>query len=257
MKTDLSDVTFLILIRLDSTERLENVLAVTHAITRYFDTNIHILEASDHNNGILQSLLRKKALYQYVEDKDPILYKTKLFNQMVPNIATPYLAIWDADIVPDRKAIVDTVEHLRKNQADAGYPYNGLCYNVPDIIRKLYLKTSNFKVLSRNIEKMKLLYGLRLYGGAVFVQKEKYIKAGMENEAYYGWGNDDFDRYARFCESHLTIYRCDTPLFHLFHPRGKNSQYNTNFQRNKSDSELQKRKNPLLYEHSYSKPDKK
>ena len=53
-------------------------------------------------------------------------------------------------------------------------------------------------------------------------------------------GNDDFDRYARFCESHLTIYRCDTPLFHLFHPRGKNSQYNTNFQRNKSDSELQK-----------------
>ena len=88
-------------------------------------------------------------------------------------------------------------------------------------------------------------------------QKEKYIKAGMENEAYYGWGNDDFDRYARFCESHLTIYRCDTPLFHLFHPRGKNSQYNTNFQRNKSDSELQKRKNPLLYEHSYSKPDKK
>ena len=63
-------------------------------------------------------------------------------------------------------------------------------------------------------------------------------------------GNDDFDRYARFCESHLTIYRCDTPLVHLFHPRGKNSQYNTNFQRNKSDSELHIKKNPLLYEHS-------
>ena len=28
-------------------------------------------------------------------------------------------------------------------------------------------------------------------GGAVFAQTEKYLQAGMENEVFYGWGEQD------------------------------------------------------------------
>lgn len=221
-------------------------MAVTHALTKSFDTHVYVLEASQYDNGVLRSVLGRKVVYRFVKDNDPVLYKTSYFNRMAQSVTTPYLAIWDADIAPDRKAIVETVGMLRQNRADAAYPYNGLCYDVPDIIRRLYIRGTDFRILRRNMEKMNPLYEFRLYGGAVFVSKDRYMDAGMENEAYYGWGNDDFDRYARFCESGLTIYRSDNPLFHLYHPRGENSQYITAFKKKRSDAEFQKRNNTFF-----------
>ena len=51
MRIDLTDVTFLILIRLDSIQRLENVKVVTDSLLKYFDTNIYVLEADSYDNG--------------------------------------------------------------------------------------------------------------------------------------------------------------------------------------------------------------
>jgi hypothetical protein len=56
-KIDLTDVTFLTLIRLDSIDRLENILMVTEFINKYFNTNFIVLEVNPHNNGILSRLL--------------------------------------------------------------------------------------------------------------------------------------------------------------------------------------------------------
>ena len=112
MKAALKDVTFLILVRLDSVQRLENVIAVTDALLKYFNTNVTVLEAANYNNGILKSLLNKKINYRFTEDKDPVLYKTRHFNSMIPDVTTKYLAIWDADVVVDKKSILEAVEQL-------------------------------------------------------------------------------------------------------------------------------------------------
>lgn len=225
MKNALSDMTFLILIRLDSIHRLENILIVTQQLCRYFNTNVIVREADSYNNGILKSLLNKKINYEFIEDKDPVLYKTKHFNQLVLAVNTPFIAIWDADIIPDKKAIIRSMEQLRKNEADIVYPYNGICYNIPKSIRSLYLKKKDTQLLFRHLNKMDRLYPYALAGGAVIMDKEKFIQAGGENEAHYGWGNDDFDRYYRFTGLGYKIHRINTPLFHLSHLRGDNSQF--------------------------------
>ena len=65
-KTDLTDVTFLIPLRIDSIDRLENLLEVISFIDKHFDTNIHLLESSEFNNHILPRLLPANVVQPFV-----------------------------------------------------------------------------------------------------------------------------------------------------------------------------------------------
>ena len=242
MKIDLTDLTFLILIRIDSIQRFENVKVITDSLLKYFDTNIYVLEADSYNNGLLKKSMNKKILYQFVEDKDPVLHKTKYYNYMVNKIHTTYLSIWDTDAVVDKNAICDSMKHLRA-EADVAYPYNGLFYEVPEVIKRYYLKHQDIRILKRHIGKMKLLYERPLVGGAVIVKTDKYLQAGGESEEIYGWGNDDFIRYHRFKANNYNIYRTKDKLFHLCHPRGINSQFRSQHSKKMSDIELSKEEN--------------
>jgi predicted glycosyltransferase involved in capsule biosynthesis len=85
---------------------------------------------------------------------------------------------------------------------------------------------------------MEPLYYRPIVGGAVFLNKEKFLEIGMDNEKHYGWGNDDFDRFYRANNYGLKIYRTDNCLFHLSHPRGINSFFRSDIQQRISADEL-------------------
>ena len=238
-KVDLEDTTFIILIRIDSIERLENIISVTSCLCKYFNTNIFVLEADRWNNGILKSLLNKKIFYQFVEDKDNVLYKTKYYNQMVLSVETPFISIWDADIVIDRNNIEKAIT-LMRNNTDAVYPYNGICLDVPEVIKLIYLKNKDIRFLKKHTNKMMKLHERPLVGGAVFLNREKFIKIGLDNEIHYGWGNEDFDRYYRMLSQNYVITKLSGVLFHLTHPREINSKYRSAFQKEISLNELNK-----------------
>jgi predicted glycosyltransferase involved in capsule biosynthesis len=240
MKIDLQDITFLVLVRLDSVERLENTIVIANCLTRYFNTNIYVLEVAAYSNGILKQALNKKLKYCFVEDKDPILHKTMYYNRMVKASNTPFISIWDTDTVVDKDAIVSVAEHLRNGEAEMAFPYNGICMDTSDILREFYLKKRNVKILYRHKSKMNCLYNKALVGGAVFFSKEKFLKIGMDNERHYGWGNDDFDRFCRAQNFGLKIYNTDNCLFHLSHPRGINSCFRSDAQYYISSDELHK-----------------
>lgn len=228
MKSNLKDTTFIIAVRLDSIQRLENTLNVVKQICKYFDTNMVVAEIADFCNGFLKSLLPSKVIYYFIEDKDYIFYRTKYFNQLTLQVSTPIIGLWDADVVIDKKAILAAIDNIRTNSVDIAYPYNGQFFETSEILRKYYLETKDIKVLYRNIAKLNYLYNQPMVGGALFVNREKYINAGMENEKHYGWGNDDFDRFYRFIALGYKVSRVNVPLFHLCHPRGGNSLYRSN-----------------------------
>lgn len=248
MKIDLTDVTFFILIRNDSIQRLENVKIVTDSLSKYFDTTIIVLETDTFNNGILKKILNKKIHYQFMEDKDSVMHKTRYYNYIIRTLHTKYIAIWDVDIVVDKKAICEAMKQLR-TEADVAYPYNGVCFDVPEVIKRLYFKHQDIRMLIRHKDKMNLLYKHQLVGGAVIIDTNKYLQSGGDNEEIYGWGNDDFIRHARFQVNKLTIYRTSNPLFHLCHPRGKNSQYRNPFSQKISNFELSNEKNKYILCH--------
>lgn len=225
MKINLLDVTFLIQIRIDSIYRLENLLTILHVLRTHFTTSIYVLEVASYNNNVLSHLLRKQIRYEFIEDKDPVFYRTKYLNKMLREVTTSYVALWDVDIVVDKKAIIEAVIQLRSGAVDVAIPYNGICFNVPEFIRGLYLKRRDIRLLFRHKNKMNWLYNHLLVGGAVILNTQKYISAGGENEKHYGWGDDDFDRYYRLIKYGNRIYRVNTCLFHLYHPKGENNGF--------------------------------
>jgi len=240
MKSNFKDITFIIPVRLDSVQRIENLIATIQYIADMFFTNITILEASQMNNGILRKLLSRKIKHIFVEDKDPVFYRTKYLNIMAKEITTPFIAVWDSDVIADKIQILDAIEKLRKGEADAAYPYDGRFIDTSNIIRMLYIRRKNINVLHKNENRMNLLYGDNHKGGAFIINTEKYKQAGFENENFYGWGPEDFERYERWVNLGYTIYRSPGCLYHLSHPRDMNGRFNSHRQMEITKSEFEK-----------------
>ncbi len=229
-KYDLKDVTFLLSIKIDTIERLENILAVTEFLTSNFNTNIKVCEIASYNNEVLQKLLDKQIAYTFFEDDDPILHRTKYLNLMTKTIKTPYVAVWDVDVLIPIKQILDTVSFLRQGIAEVVYPYIDNFLDTGFILRKLYLKKRQIEFLERNKDKMTKLYLPNPVGGAFFCKLEAYMDIGLENEGFYGWGIEDGERFHRWKTSKYNMKRLQGVLFHLSHSREINSKFHHNDQ---------------------------
>ena len=220
-KTDLTDVSFLIPVRIDSKARLENLHEVLTFLKRHFDTTIIVLEA-DKGEQVKSNLTDKKI---FIKDSDAIFHRTKYINRMIREAATRYLAVWDTDVILPFKQVADSVLQLRQGKADMVFPYDGHFYDVSSILRKVYLEFKDVNILEKNKEKMKLKYGSHSVGGAFLVNKQVYEEAGLENEHFYGWGPEDAERVKRMEILGGKIARVAGNLYHLSHPRKSSSCY--------------------------------
>lgn len=245
MKYNAKDTTILILYRGDSLQRLENVIAVINNLHSFFDINIYVREADAVCNNILSKMTTDSVMYEYVEDDDPTLYKTWHFNDMLHNVKTKFVGIWDADVIAYNDAIIECIEQLRAGTAKLAIPYNGVCLDTSVIIRNIYMKTNEMGVLTRQMQKMRRLQNHVLTGGAVLMERTTFALLGNENENYYGWGDDDFDRYIRFLNSGYGIFRSSKVLFHLSHIRGQNSSFSSILKELYSKAILSKTKRAL------------
>lgn len=216
--------TCFIIVKLDSIERLNNVLSVIYYIKNNCVCDIVLLEFSNIRSTILESQLPQSINYFFIEDNDPILHRTYYINQMVIKTTTPFVAIWDADIVIAPAQIKEALELLKKGEADFVYPYEKFLDTTP-IIRNLFIEDGKIETLEQNQKKMKEMYAPEPLGGVFFANRDAYIKSGIENEDFYGWGMEDGERFYRWQRLSYKIKRVPGPLFHLSHGRGLNSRF--------------------------------
>lgn len=236
---NLIDFTFIILIRIDTTDRLENVFAVTKFLNSSMESKIMVLECAPFNNGVLENLLDQTIHYTFQEDHDPILHRTRYLNQMIRSVETPYVAVWDTDVIVPVDQIVKALELLQSGETDFVYPYEKQFLDTSPILRKLFLQTGNIEVLEQNAKKMKEMYAPNPVGGAFLANVKAYKESGLENEDFYGWGMEDGERYHRWENLGYKIKRVPGPLFHLSHGRGINSVFHN------ADQQFYKRKEVL------------
>src|ERR1035437_7470632 len=109
---DLSDVTFLIPLRIDSDHRKNNLAVLLGLLNRDFKTNIIVLEA-DKTQLYHPSQEIKNLAYHFIYDEDEIFYRTRYINKMIAISSTPYIAVWDADAIaiPCQVADARSEEH--------------------------------------------------------------------------------------------------------------------------------------------------
>ena len=205
-----------------------------------------VLEASMGENSFLKRLLPKDKCIKYIfiYDDDPIFFRTHYINMMAKQARTPIIAIWDADAIAPVKQITLAVEQIRQGKADVAHPYDGTSLESSDILRRLFIQTGNIGYIEKNLNKMKIQYQPKVMTGAgFFLNADKYRKAGMENEHFYGWGPEDFERYSRWQAFDYKLFRTEGFMIHLTHQRDINSQFNSKFQMNNLNLELFRTRN--------------
>lgn len=238
MKYDLKDVTFIIPLQIDSISRLENLFLTIDFLQANFECKICILEAGRYSNGIVEKCMHNTD-YCFIEDKDTVFHRTKYLNMLSHKVITPYLGIWDSDIIIPIKQIIDSINKLRSGAFHVAYPYDGRFLETSFLLRRHYIENKTLSFLTRNQDKMKLLHtAYKGVGGAIFVNKEKYFEAGLENEHFYGWGAEDDERLARWEILGYRIHRSKGVLYHLTHTRSVNSAYISQSHKSQAYSEL-------------------
>lgn len=209
-------------VRIDSSERFENLQAIVEFLLHYTESTIIILEA-DIKRRINTLKESTRVQYTFKEDDDPIFHRTKYINDLLHLAQTPFVGVWDTDVILDPQYIQEALDIM-----DQGYticlPYNGKCIFLPEGTSSLVRQCVTSIFESKQIEALK---GVSLsrpaVGGAYIVNKAQYLLVGGENEAFYGWGPEDAERIKRLEILGHQIKRTGGCLYHLHHPRGVNS----------------------------------
>jgi len=220
---DLENVTFVIPLRIDSEERRSNMDATLNYLFQFDGINVIVLEA-DSEPRYVPRINNPSFSYQFVKDFDPIFYRTHYINKMLRMVVTPVAGIWDSDVIVPMEQIADSIKHCMANDTIC-YPFDGRFYAVSNNISQLFKESGNIEVLYQNENKHWLMHGRFSVGGAFTVNVEKYLSVGGENEHFYGWGPEDTERRERICNLGLKISRVRGCLYHLYHPRGMNSNF--------------------------------
>lgn len=223
---DLSDVTFLIPVKIDSESRLENLYAVTAYLNKFFKTNI-IVGEMDSESKIDIDFLPECCEHYFIENNEVLMHRTHLNNVLLDKASTPICAIYDTDVVFPVEQLVEGVEMLRKNQAHMVSPYNGIFRCVTNMFKPIFGKILDPLFLRYN-EEIFPNGSERSYGGAVLFDKASYKDAGNENEFFTSWGPEDIERVKRMTILGYKVRRVQGSLFHLPHDRLDNSGYQSN-----------------------------
>ena len=248
-KLDLKDVTFIIPVKYDHYDRMDN-LRITIDFLSKFDTNIIIGEQGGNYFKYLG--------YKYIHFPYKEFHRTRMLNRMTMLSETPYVINWDADVIVSPFQLYKMVDMLR-NGYDFVYPYDGRFVRVGN---GAYERNKDFIDKIRcgdigNLKELKLV-GQNEYnsvGGAIGYNKDSFIKSGMENENFIAYTPEDVERYERFKKLGYKIGRADGCLYHMNHYCGQTSNTSNPFYKQGVD-ELNKIRNMKTSElKKYSKAD--
>lgn len=209
-------------VRIDSEERLANLQAVVRFLLYCTESPIIILEADTKSCvwGLEES---NRILLVFKKDDDVIFHRTKYINELLELAQTPFVGVWDTDIILNPRYIREALVLMEQGCAMC-LPYSGKCIF-------LYEETSNLVRHSVTTlfqdEHIGVLEGFCLsrpsVGGAYIVNRVQYISSGGENEMFYGWGPEDAERVKRIEILGHQVMRTEGCFYHLHHPRGINS----------------------------------
>ncbi|ASZ12512.1 hypothetical protein KTO58_12005 [Chitinophaga pendula] len=225
-KIDLSDVTFLIPVRIDSDDRWNNLKTITHYLHKYFKTNIMILEA-DTISKIDISMLPPTVQHIFVRDEQFWFHRTKYNNEMIRRCSTPFIALYDTDVIIDYHQLTEATSLLRSAAYQIVSPYDGAFVRVNEKDQKeLFMKQLDIRIINNENAAHRVKFH-KSWGGAILLNKQAFIESGMENEAFYKWGPEDMERIRRMEILGYSFTRVKGPLFHIDHVIMHNSEYSS------------------------------
>jgi hypothetical protein len=254
---NLSNVTFIIPLRIDSDDRLRNIILSTSFLLNNFECKIIIKESDEISKfttwakPLIESISDIKNLtYIFEENYEEHFHRTRLLNEMILETTTDIVVNYDSDIILPISSYIQAKEMLDSKKYDVVYPYrfgemgerkvvldtkvedendlNNLL-NFPLI--KEFIINFNPEVLDQSYGYAQNVNGLGWaeYGMIQFFNKEVYKKGYLENENFIAYAPEDVERHHRWNMLEYKIGRIDNHAYHLEHKRTQNSWFNNPF----------------------------
>ena len=232
---DLKNCTFIIPIRIESEDRMRNVVTVLAYLLKTFDTKV-ILKEVDVESVFEDQVLPQiedflgdninNLIHVFEKSDDPVFYRMKILNEMIDMADTKVIANYDCDVLFKKETYVESVKMIMDG-FDLVYPYGFGNYQKQvfiddDGVSEFINGDFDFEVL----DKKSRMYDAQ-YGHVQFVNRKSYILAGMENENFRGSSPEDKERFYRFDKMGYSVGRIDDIVYHLEHSRGANSWPNS------------------------------
>jgi len=225
--TELSELTIIIPVKIDSNDRLNNLDLVVNYLQNNITSNIIICEQDTEPS--LEG--RYKCNYMYVKMGNNF-NKSKSVNKAAKTVNTPVLAIYDTDALVTASQLAKATSVILDKKAQVMYPYDGRFYDVPKNYHSTLKNTGDLNVVNLNECK---LFNSGSVGGIVLFDKEIFLKYGGANEKFEGWGYEDNELYVRFQKVGCLIGRTTKPLLHLTHERIKPAFYDRSLEGKNKD----------------------
>lgn len=224
MKIDLSESTFIIPLKIDSEDRINNLLITTDYILRNFKTNIIILEADIKPKA--KDLLDKSIDYIFYDMKEASMpfHRTKFLNIMLSRSNTKCVINYDIDAILPLEAYKLAHDLIINDQADLVYPFEyGKMQHEINNEGKVNFK-KNYLLQDLIETDFSIKNHLSEVGHCQFFNRQAYIDNGMENEYFISYGPEDKERFERFLKLKKRIHFIKgSPVYHLQHYRGQDS----------------------------------
>lgn len=216
---ELKDLTFLISLKIDSADRLNNLDIVMQYLQHNFNTNIVICEQDV--TPTIQNRYDCTHVFHYTKD---FFNRQKGVNLAAKAAKTSVIVHYDADILLSHNQITRATELILDKTVDVMYPYDGHFYDVPRQFHEQIKNTNSIDCI--NVSEC-TLFNPHSVGGSVFFNTETFWKCGGANENFKGLGYEDNEIHERFQKLNCNMGRLTKPLFHLTHER-KDTSYNYN-----------------------------
>lgn len=221
---DLSNVTFIIPFTYDTEQRLENLNFVLRFLQKNFSTNIIVVEHSIEKKFNVDCFVGVRYIYE--KNDTGFTHKTRMFNKGVKMAKTKYICLYDCDVFFPTVSIVNAVEMLNGGYSMV-FPYDGQFVDVDRTVVENDRISNPYNVNPKSD------------GGAVFLNRHDFIKAGMDNENFVSWGFEDNERPIRMEKLGYKVGRTSGQCYHIRHHRGPNSGPNNPYWK-ANDREFQK-----------------
>ena len=260
---DLTKATFIIPIRIESADRLRNVITVLSFLLENFKTNIIIKEVDTESifkkdavpilNDILDVDININHIFEKSDQSS--FHRQKILNEMIIETDTDIVVNYDCDVLLPITSYQQAYQSILSGKYDIVYPYGIGTYQkqvrATDEIVSEFLETGNFSILNDNSTDY-----MSEFGWVQFFTRRVYIEGGMENENFVAYAPEDKERFYRFSTLGYNIGRINDIVYHLEHSIGENSWFsNPHMYSNNSEWEkIQKMNLPELKEY-YSNQD--
>ncbi len=254
MKIDLKNVDFVIPLRIDTGDRLRNVILSTSYLLHHFDCTVTIKEVDSERRfetfalPVIKRLVDTSNLNHIFEEEtrtDDAFHRTKVLNDMIMDSKCDIVVNYDTDLVLPLDTYTKAVEMLQ-GEYDVVYPYRYGNHGERKVNLGFTIETQedmdNFEkgeFASRFIKEYdstcfddRFFYypsnqgeGWAEYGMVQFFNRKVYVDGYLENEGFIAYAPEDVERHHRWQTLGYNIGRVDNHAYHLEHQRTQNSWF--------------------------------